>query len=426
VDEAKLKPLFAREVLAEGPDVARSALLAVQGPLRRMRSEGELSLRAAADLALGSMELRAEGDPQVGFRVRTHSAAQGATQRSLYVVREGGRYRLLAVEGHPALLGMEALRRVERGDVAGARRWLDWAREALPSTLPESQSGAGFLRLWTQGRAADREAVRLAAASLVAHGRHAVRAIPLLSTALEKAESETARRALERDLAAAYLNARRMPELLGVAEGLLEAMPTDALAFIQALRALSELGRLDEATQRAEARLKLLPQDGLALELLAGLATERGDLAGARVAWRRLVDAGKATAATYNNMAWYTLFLGKVDAAALEDAQRAASLSSYGDASILHTLATLYAEAGKGPEARQLLLKALELRGSDALEPHDWYVVGRIAEGYGLTETARAAYAKVKSPEPDATSVDVLAKRRLEALGAVRTVAPTP
>jgi tetratricopeptide (TPR) repeat protein len=425
--EAKVKALFSREVLAEGPEAAREAIAAARRPLRRLGGEAEVPLRVAVDLALGAMELRTDGDPKVGFRVQTQLAAKGgAGNRSWFVVREGGRYRLLAIDGHPPALGLEALRLAEAGDLAGARRWLDWARDALPTSLPEHQGGAGFQRLWTQGGTADRETVRLAAASLVAHGRRAVRAIPLLSAAREKAGTETARRALDRDLAAAYGHAERMPELLEVAERLLEATPTDELAFLQAVQALRELKRLEEATRRVEARLKLLPEDALALEMLASLCAERGDLAGAQTYRRRIVEAGKATAGTYNDLAWTTVLMGKADAAALEDAQRAASLSNYGSAAIVHTLATLYAELGKGPEARQLLFKALELRDSDELAPHDWYVVGRIAEGYGLTETARAAYAKAKSPKPDAESVDALAQSRLKALGEVRTVTPTP
>jgi tetratricopeptide (TPR) repeat protein len=211
-----------------------------------------------------------------------------------------------------------------------------------------------------------------------------------------------------------------------VAQRTLEAAPSDVLAFLQAYRALTELERRDEAVRLAEARLQRLPEDGVALEVLASAATARGDVAAAQAYRRRVVDAAKADAATYNNLAWGALLLGKVDAAALEDAQRAASLSSYTQAHVLHTLAALYAEVGKGPEARQLLLKSLELRGTDALEPHDWYVVGRIAEGYGLTDTARAAYARARTPKPSPDSVDGLAEAHLQALGPARTASPTP
>jgi tetratricopeptide (TPR) repeat protein len=188
------------------------------------------------------------------------------------------------------------------------------------------------------------------------------------------------------------------------------------------------LERPDELAKRAEARLKLLPDDDVALETLASAATMRGDLAKAQEYRRRIVEAGKATAHTYNELAWNTLFLGKVDEAAVEDALKANTLTSYGNASYVHTLATIYAELGKGQEARQLLLKSLELDGTSALQSHDWYVVGRIAESYGLMEEARAAYQRAKSPKPNVNSVDSLATTRLKVLEkASRTVAkPAP
>lgn len=426
-EDEKVKGLFAQAVLADEPDAAHVALGVARSILRR--SDSGLPPRAALDVTLATQELRVDGDARVGFRVQSRLATGGTSGNGhfWFVVREGGRYRLLAFGTDASALGGEALRRAEAGDVEGARRWLDWARDTLPGTLAEHQRGAGFLRLWTaQGPGASKDAVRLAAASLVAYGPRAVRAIPLLAAAREKAETDEARRALDRDLAAAYVNAKRFPQLLEVAQRMLEASPSDVLAFLQTYQALTQLERKDEAARLAEARLKRQPEDSVALELLASAATARGDFAAAQAFRRRVVDAGKADAATYNNLAWTALLLGQVDTAAVEDAQRAASLSGYNQANVVHTLATLYAEVGKGPEARQLLLKSLELRGTDTLAPYDWYVVGRIAEGYGLTDTARAAYAKAKSPKPAPDSVDGLAQVRLKQLGTAKTATPTP
>ncbi|MFL5344300.1 MAG: hypothetical protein ACJ8AT_05880, partial [Hyalangium sp.] len=71
---------------------------------------------------------------------------------------------------------------------------------------------------------------------------------------------------------------------------------------------------------------------------------------------------------------------------------------------------------GKGQEARQFLLKSLDLEGANTLAGYDWYVVGRIAESYGLLEQARSAYARAKSAKPDINSVDSLASTRLKTL----------
>jgi tetratricopeptide (TPR) repeat protein len=314
------------------------------------------------------------------------------------------------------VLGQEAMRRTEAGELEGARQWLDWARDSMPSTLTESQAGANFLRLWKKGAEAGRDEVRVAAASLMAFGQQPVRAIPLLSSARERATTDAERRGFDRDLLAAYFQLKRLPEILETADRLLEAAPVDETAFVHATYALRQLERPDEMAKRAEARLKLLPDDERALEALASVATMRGELAKAQEYRKRIVDAGKATAHTYNELAWNTLFLGKVDEAAVEDALKANSLTSYGNASYVHTLATLYAELGKGQEARQFLLKSLDLEGVNTLEGYDWYVVGRIAESYGLLEEARSAYARAKSSKPDINSVDSLASTRLKVL----------
>jgi tetratricopeptide (TPR) repeat protein len=424
----QVEKLLLKSALAAEPEMADEVLRTVRAMVGR-GVLAEVPLNAAVDMALSLMEVRVDGDARRGFRVQTRLPFEGsAASESWFVVRAGSEYRLLGSGYHYAALGQEAMRRADAGDVEGARQWLDWARDTLPSTLPETQSGANFLRLWKKGAAAGQDEARVAAASLMAFGKQAVRAIPYLSQAREKATTDAERRGFDRDLMTAYLYLDRMPEVLEAADRLLEAAPVDETAFFRATQALRKLNKPDEIAKRAEGRLKLLPDDDTALETLASVSTMRGDLAKAQEYRRRIVEAGKATAHTYNELAWNTLFLGKVDEAALEDALKANTLTSYGTSSYVHTLATLYAELGKGQEARQLLLKSLELKGQSALAEYDWYVVGRIAEGYGLWEEAKAAYAKVKSPEPDINTVDSLATTRLKALeSAPKTVTkPAP
>lgn len=427
--KAQVAGLIHKSALSAEPELAAKVLRTVRSLLNR-GVLAEVPQAAAVDLALSLMELRVEGDAKRGYRIQSRLPLEGAsTTENWFLVHSGSELRLLGTGYDYGVLGQEAMRRVEAGDLEGARQWLGWARDAMPPTLTENQAGANFLRMWKKGgAAAGRDELRVAAASLMAFGNQAVRAIPFLSLARERAATDTERRGFDRDLLAAYYQLKRLPEVLETADRLLEAAPVDEAAYFHATYALRQLDRPDELAKRAEARLKLLPDDDLALETLASAATMRGDLAKAQEYRRRIVEAGKATAHTYNELAWNTLFLGKVDEAAVEDALKANTLTSYGNASYVHTLATLYAELGKGQEARQLLLKSLELDGASALQSHDWYVVGRIAEGYGLLEEARAAYQRAKSPKPDVNSVDSLASTRLKVLEkASRTVAkPTP
>jgi transglutaminase-like putative cysteine protease/predicted Zn-dependent protease len=428
LSEADAKALFAKQVVGAEPGPAQDVVKEARRVMKQGLRKSELPPGALMDMTLGLMELRAEGDPKVGFRVQSNMPVSGrGSSERWFVVREGGKYRLLALERDVPSLAQEALRRAEAGELEAARQWLSWARDAMPSSLLEHQMGANFLRLWGQGAAQlNKEQVMLAAASLVAYGDGAKKVLPLLEAARRKADTEAVRRAWDRDLSAAYEQAGQRKELLEVADRLLAAAPEDDRAWWYAMRALRKLGRADERVKRAEARLARLPGDDTALEELATVAVERGDVAAARRYWQQVVDSGKATAHTYNQLAWSALFLGPVTQEALEQAQRANQLTEYQESSYVHTLATLYAEQGKGPEARQLLLKSLELKGTDELQAHDWYVVGRIAEGYELRDMARSAYAKSRVTKPEPLDTDVLAKARQEKLQAATASGPQP
>lgn len=124
----------------------------------------------------------------------------------------------------------------------------------------------------------------------------------------------------------------------------------------------------------------------------------------------------------YNNGAWYAAIAGQVDEQAIEWAERAAEISGYAQAATLHTLATVYAEAGRPREARQVLLQAIDSGQQGEVAPHDWYVLGRLAELYGFPEAAHELYLRVEPEDEeereDPTSTWALARKRLAALEA--------
>ena len=91
-----------------------------------------------------------------------------------------------------------------------------------------------------------------------------------------------------------------------------------------------------------------------------------------------------------------------------------AAHASYG---ALHTLAALYAENGKSVEARQALLKAMDRHGSDDPGSSDWYVLGRIAENYGVRDAALAAYKRVEKGDLTGTSTWELTQKRIAVMG---------
>jgi hypothetical protein len=64
----------------------------------------------------------------------------------------------------------------------------------------------------------------------------------------------------------------------------------------------------------------------------------------------------------------------------------------------------------------QTLKKAVDLSESGTLTPADWYVVGRVAEAYGLADVAADAYARVQ-PDGHGAPTITLAQKRLKVLG---------
>jgi tetratricopeptide (TPR) repeat protein len=205
-----------------------------------------------------------------------------------------------------------------------------------------------------------------------------------------------------------------------VSRRLLAAVPGSERAQALRLLALTSLSRWDEARAFAESRLQRSADDDFALRALAGVdIQQKGDLESAEQRIAQLVRNGKANAGDFNQLAWMRLEHGRVDEATIDYGQRAASLSGYGDASHLHTLASVYAEAGKTAEAYRVLLQSLAARPDEAPSADDWYVFGRLAEAYGLPDIARKYYKRVPAParpENEILSTHALAARRLAAL----------
>src|SRR6185436_4274024 len=110
------------------------------------------------------------------------------------------------------------------------------------------------------------------------------------------------------------------------------------------------------------------------------------------------------------------VFTGQNFERALESA-RQASTGSEVKAAALNTLAALYAETGKNLEAREALLSSIDARNREQPTSADWYVLGRIAENYGVRDAAMAAYRRVKKNEKGPATVWELTEKRLAGLG---------
>ncbi|BDG04131.1 DUF3857 domain-containing protein [Anaeromyxobacter oryzae] len=380
------------------------------------------------DLTLSKLELLQDGDPATGLRVRLRfPSSAGENPPALFLVREGKELKVLATDSAWPILGEEALRRVTEGDLAGARRWLEWAREVLPGAPGDPASPAGMLAaLWHPGAASTAAEARRAAAAIRAWADPAGRAALVLDAERAAARDPAERRALGFALAQSYRSAKRWADLLSVGDGLLTDDPASGDAIAVKVFALEKLGRRADLDALAATALDRLPGDPDVLGTLGSAYTQLGDVPAAARIWRRAIDAGRATPVIYNNAAWLELYRPEPAKEMLEWARRATSGERDRNHAGLNTLAAILASLGRAGEARQVLLESLDADGGAAPGPSDWFVFGRIAEGFGLLDVARDAYARV-APEPeDPTSAEVLAKRRLAALGPAPAPAVPP
>lgn len=373
----------------------------------------------AVDLLLAIMRLSVDGDPELGWRVRADSGGQAGVDSSIFLRREPSGPRIVAVD--PRGVGEEVLRRLGAGRIDQARAWLDWAREEIvPGGGDDALSGQPFARLWSRGEQGDEARVRVAAASLIVTTSAAAKALPILEAARSHVP-EADRVVIDLALAIGWSEADAGPELVDVAERLIAGAPDSAAAFQLATSALTLVRRFARVHEVAGARLERRPGDAAAIRAIASAYSLTGEFDRSMAEIQRLVRDGRAEAQDWNLLAWLTPFRGPVSEETVSAARTAAELTGHGLYPILHTLATIYAEAGHTSEARDVLLRTMALSGEDQPTASEWYVLGRLAEQYGERDAAIAAYGKVTAPEKAymaAVSTHELAKRRLAAIAA--------
>ena len=350
------------------------------------------------DFAIASLQVQQEGNEEIGYRLLGRGTGTRAADTTTFVRREGGEYRIAAVSAVPQTIGLPALRLAQSGNLAGARQWLDWAREHVTARNGEDPlEGPAFAALWTKGKAGSADEILVAAASLLIHTKKSAQLAIEVLTKHGPAISAEQQARIDQALLTAYSTAQDWTRVLTVADRLIEKFPASPTPYLSRSYALMRLGRASEAEKLAQERLAKYPGESRTLEVLSEIASWRGDHKMAYDYLSQVLDRPDAKAADFNNRAWSGVFVEDLHEKAIEDARHAVALAPEA-ASILHTLATLYAESGRTAEARDTLLKSMDVSGTEEPSSHDWYVLGRIAENYGISPAAIAAYQRVEKP----------------------------
>ena len=382
---------------------------------RAARGENGVSVAAMMDVAMAMMQVQKDGSDEKGYRLRLHAPVGDDTEFALFAVRENDRYQLRATADNESM-GMAALHFLEANQPEQARTWLNWAREEVELGGGEDPlTGSPFAAVWPKSKpSATAEEIRLAAQLQMAE--HTDETAAKLEE-LRASASDTAKAAIDQALAAVYTKERKWPQVIEPARRLTEKYPDSAKAFEWLTTALSFTGKTAEVETLAKARLERLPHDRAALRALSQNAAAARDYAGAERYAYQVIGESAPERDDFNRAAWYGIFTGNLELA-LANARQATTLDKKDKetAPAYHTLAVVFAESGKTLEARQALFNSIDQRSADEPNGDDWYVLGRIAEAYGVKDAAIAAYKRVWDRGTPGANVKELATRRMAGL----------
>lgn len=388
----------------------------------RTLSAGDIPPAVLLDMVGSAMEVQQDGDDETGYRLRLRSAAgtpSSVSNAAFYLQRRNGKYLFAGFNDPSATIGRATLALADNGKLEAARIWLNWARESIAAGgTDDPLEGPPFARLWTKEKAAATvDEIRIAAAALASGKDFGAKSIEVLTPLRDKAPNDDAKTAIGLALLESYDEVHDWAKAGPIAEQLWKAYPDSGVALKEWTNALVMLGRADEAEAVAKARLAKQPKDEHAMRAMISVAAKKGDYAAAESWARRVVDETTPTSNDYNQAAWVALFRGAELDRAIDDARRATSDDASAPAGALNTLAALYAESGKTVEARQALMKGIDRRHTEEPAGDDWFVLGRIAETYGVRDAAIAAYKRVKKGDDSGLDTWELARRRLVVLG---------
>ncbi len=405
----------------KGSDDDKKELERVRFDLRSRADHSNLTLDVLADLSLSNTRYISEGNDTLGYKV-TLELLGGLTQEA-FVTSEDGHYKIAEYSGDsksvPENMGWEVLARLQRKDLAGARKWLDWAREKVHINAGDDPlSGQPFPHFWTKGQEGDETTARTAALILLPSKSLKGQNLAALIDARNEVKNDAARTDLNLVLAYAYEAQQRWLDLHAVAEELVKESPDSHMAFRFAMSACVGLKQFDECDSLIQARLQKHPDEPEYIRSAATLARYRGQFGKARELMKGLIDKGKGSANDLNLYAWDALYIpGQVDQDSFDAAHRASELTKNSDFSILHTLACLHAAVGKTKEAREFLLKAMGEAKMEEPNSAIWLGLASIAEQYGETDAARAMYSRVEKGNVESPGSNyVLAQQRIAAL----------
>ncbi len=330
--------------------------------------------------------------------VKLKSTTGGDTIGVFFLLKEDGIYKIVSARGYAASLGKVIVESYQNGKQQLAIDFMELFHKEYYN-LEDPKDPFFSLRPFEQflKRTDIKDYILYAGASMMSDSIYLDEGVEVLEKGLAKTAAKD-QTLFYYALYYKYLSQKRMKEYTNAGAMLYAYFTESKEAFIRYLG--SSIDMNPEFLER-EARQWMAANEedaDIYHVVLQRYADERRFREADRI-FEEMTEKSFVDANEYNNQAWMGLFRPELTDQDLSNARMAVSLSNSAFGYILHTMAALYAQTGRCQEARTMLDKVIELSGEMEIQSMEWYVLGRIAEEYGIMDFALDAYIKVEPPE---------------------------
>lgn len=371
------------------------------------------------DSVLSGMGADVTENESGAVRVEIFSVSGGSSSRYLFAVKDKktGNYQLAGMSGKLDTLGKVIADSYLAGDVELAKDLLELFYDEFYNH--EDPKDPFFsLNSYEHFRNAEdlKDHVLYAGASLMRGSIYDLEMIEILEKGLKNADDKD-KPLFYNSLYWAYRAIGNGKKYTECGEELYKAFPESEEAFIRYINSASDDTDFVKLEKEADLWMK---ENKDSSEIYSSILHKYGDVRQFEDAdriFKKMIRKNLLDAGDYNNYAWMGLFRPELTELDFSNARKAASMVNGRRSYILHTIAALYAEAGRCQEARTMLDEEIEITNEAEINSGEWYVLGRIAEEYGIIDFAIEAYNKVEKPEYpqfDHQSTWFLAQKRLQ------------